>query len=141
MKDRRASARFTDRARRGRAPDAAGRAYIIAGQPMLPPLSLRIGVAAAFDPRDKELDSGVCGSMFEALGEVVAQAVPLSGELPPRLGRAAHLASVAARMRPRDVRDPRRAAKGVHAAAQLGRPTIAARNRLLRRRLAAAGTQ
>lgn len=114
-------------------------AYIIAGQPMAPPLSLRIGVAAAFDPRDKELDSGVCGSVFEALGKVVAEVVPLSGELPPRLGRAAHLASVAARMRPRDLPNPRRAAGDVHAAAQLGRPTIAARNRLLRRRLAAAG--
>jgi len=113
---------------------------IIVDQPMALSLPLRIGVAAAFDPRDMQLDSGVCASMFAAMGEVVAEAVPLSGELPARLGRAAHIASVAARMRPADLRNPRRAAKRVHAAAQLGRPTIAARNRLLRRRVAAAGT-
>jgi len=105
----------------------------------VPPRSLRIGVAAAFDPRDMLLDSGVSASVFQAMGEVVADVVPLSGELPVRLGRAAHLASVATRMRPRDLRDPRRVAKRVHAAARLGRPTIAARNRLLRSRLAAAG--
>jgi glycosyltransferase involved in cell wall biosynthesis len=43
-------------------------------------------------------------------------------------------------MRPRDLGDPRRAAKHAHSAAQLGRPTIAARNRLMRSRLAAAGS-
>jgi glycosyltransferase involved in cell wall biosynthesis len=102
-------------------------------------LPLRIGFAAAFDPRDLSADSGVGGSTFLALGEVVGDAVPVSGELPARLARLAHLGSVAARMRPRDIRDPRHAAKAVHGAAQLGRPTIAARNRLIRTRLAAAG--
>lgn len=107
---------------------------------MAPPLSLRVGFAAPFDPRDLQADSGVAGSTFVAMAEVVAEAVPLSGELPAQLRRVAHLSSVAARMRPRDLRDPRRAAKRVHSAAQLGRPTIAARNWLMRRRLAAAGT-
>lgn len=107
---------------------------------MVPPLSLRVGFAAPSDPRDLQPDSGVAGSTFAAMGEVVAEVVPISGELPARLGRLAHLSSVATRLRPRDLRDPRRAAKRVHGAAQLARPTIAARNWLIRRRLATAGT-
>ncbi len=103
------------------------------------PLPLRIGVAAAFDPRDIQADSGAAGSVLRALEEVVAEAVPLSGALPPRTRRATQLASLAARMRPRDVSDPRAAAKRLFRATQLGRPTIAARNRLMRERVAAAG--
>ncbi len=102
-------------------------------------LALCIGFAAPFDPSDLQVDSGVLGATFVAMREVVAQAVPLSGALPVRVGRLAHVSSVAPRMRPRDLRDPRAAAKHVHSAAQLGRPTIAARNRLIRRRIAAAG--
>jgi len=107
---------------------------------MAPPLPLRVGFASPSDPRDLQADSGVAGSTFAAMGEVVSEAIPISGELPARLGRLAHLGSVGARMRPRDLRDPRGAAKHVHSAAQLGRPMIAMRNRLIRRRLAAAGT-
>ena len=106
---------------------------------MAPPLSLRVGIAAAFDPRDMQADSGAAASVLQAMGELVSEAVPLSGALPPRLRRLAHLSSLGARMRPRDLRDPRAAATRLHRAAQLGRPTIAARNRLMRRRLAAAG--
>jgi glycosyltransferase involved in cell wall biosynthesis len=102
------------------------------------PSTLRVGLADSLDPRDPQVGSGASASLLEALEGVVADAVPLSGELPLRLGRLAHLSSVAARMRPGDLRDPRGAAKRVHSAAMLGRPTIAARNRLLRRRLAAA---
>ncbi len=103
------------------------------------PPPLRIGFAASTDPRDLRADSGVSNSVFVAMAEVVSEVVPISGELSPRIARAAHLASVATRMRPRDVRDPRAAAKRAHSAAQLGRPSIAARNRLVRGRLAAAG--
>ncbi len=103
------------------------------------PSTLRVGLADSLDPRDLQAGSGASASLLKALEGVVADAVPLSGELAPRLRRLAHLSSVAARMRPGDLRDPRGAAKRVHGAAMLGRPTIAARNRLLRRRLAAAG--
>jgi glycogen synthase len=81
----------------------------------------------------------VISSVLVAMADVVAEVVPISGELPPSLRRAAHLSSVAARMRPRDLRQPRAAAKRTHSAAQQGRPTIAARNALVRRRLSAAG--
>jgi glycosyltransferase involved in cell wall biosynthesis len=106
---------------------------------MSSPGTLRVGLADALDPRDMQVGSGASASLLKALQDLVADAVPLSGELPPRLGRLAHLSSVAARMRPRDLRDPRGAAKRVHSAAVLGRPTITARNRLMRRRLASAG--
>jgi hypothetical protein len=107
---------------------------------MISPRTLRVGLADVLDPADVQAGSGASASLLKALEDVVADAVPLSGELPPRLGRLAHLSSVASRMRPRDLRDPRAAAKRVHGAAALGRPTIAARNRLMRGRLAAAGT-
>jgi glycosyltransferase involved in cell wall biosynthesis len=106
---------------------------------MSPPLPLRIAVAAAFDPRDMQADSGTAASVLEAMAEVVADAVPLSGELPPRARRVAHVSSLAPRMRLREVRDPRAAATRLYRAAQLGRPTIAARNRLMRAQLAALG--
>ncbi|HSZ69081.1 MAG TPA: glycosyltransferase family 4 protein [Solirubrobacteraceae bacterium] len=106
---------------------------------MISPSTLRVAVADVLDPADVHAGSGASASLLKALKEVVAEAVPLSGELPPRLGRLAHLSSVASRMRPRDLHDPRAAAKRVHGAAALGRPTIAARNRLMRRHLAAAG--
>jgi glycosyltransferase involved in cell wall biosynthesis len=104
-----------------------------------PHLPLRLGFAAPTDPSDVQIDSGVSNSTFTALTELTAEVVPISGELPPVVARLAHLGSVAARLRPGDLRDPRRAAKHVHSAAQLGRPTIAARNRLMRRRLTATG--
>jgi glycosyltransferase involved in cell wall biosynthesis len=107
--------------------------------PTAPRLPLRVGLVAHSDPHDPQSDSGVTNSVFEALKELVADVVPVSGELSPRAARAAYLSSVAARMRMRDLRDPRGAARRVHSAAQLGRPTIAARNRLIRRGLAAAG--
>jgi hypothetical protein len=102
-------------------------------------LPVRIGIVAAIDPRDPQLGSGVISSVFVAMADVVSEVVPISGQLPPLLGRAAHLSSVAARMRPRDLRQPRAAAKRAHSAAQQGRPTILARNALVRRRLSAAG--
>jgi glycosyltransferase involved in cell wall biosynthesis len=107
--------------------------------PMDATLSLRVGIAASFDPRDVHADSGAASSVLAAMDEIVTEAVPLSGALPPRLRRMAHLLSVAPRLRARDLRDPRAAARHLHSAAQLGRPTIAARNRLMRRRIAAAG--
>jgi glycosyltransferase involved in cell wall biosynthesis len=107
---------------------------------MASPLPLRVGLAAHSDPRDPQADSGVTNAVFEAMAEVVAEVVPISGQLPPRLARVTHVGSVATRMRARDLRDPRRAAKHVHSAAQLGRPTIAARNRLMRKGLASAGS-
>ena len=101
--------------------------------------SLRIGLADSVDPQDLQASSGTSASLLAALGELVAEAIPLNGALPPRLGRLAHLSSVAARIRPRDLGDLRSAAKRAHSAAQLGRPTVAARTLLMRRRLAAAG--
>ncbi|MGO9319782.1 MAG: glycosyltransferase family 4 protein [Solirubrobacteraceae bacterium] len=106
---------------------------------MAPPLPLRVGVAASFDPRDMQADSGAAASVLQAMGEVVREAVPLGGALSPRLRRLTHLSSLGTRVRPRDLRDPRAAATRLYSAAQLGRPTIAARNRLMRTRLAAAG--
>ncbi len=78
--------------------------------------------------------------MLAALQELVAEAVPLSGKLPAPVGELSHLCSVAVRMRPRDLRDPRAGAARVASAARLGRPTIAARTLLMRRHLAAAGS-
>jgi glycosyltransferase involved in cell wall biosynthesis len=103
------------------------------------PLALRIGIAAAFDPRDMQADSGAAGAVLQAMGEIVAEAVPLSGALPPRVRRLAHLSSVGARLRPGDLGDPRAAAARAHSAAQLGRPTISARNRMMRRHLEQSG--
>jgi glycosyltransferase involved in cell wall biosynthesis len=74
-----------------------------------------------------------------ALDDLVAEAVPISGALEPRIATAARLASSATRLRPSDLRDPRAGVRRTHAAAQLGRPTIAARWLTMRRRLAAAG--
>jgi glycosyltransferase involved in cell wall biosynthesis len=106
---------------------------------MRSPSSLHLGLADAVDPVDMRVGSGATTSLIEALNDVVAEVVPLSGELPAPVGRLAHLSSVLARMRPTDLRGPRGAAKRVHGAAMLGRPTIAARNRLMRRLLASAG--
>ncbi|HXR28144.1 MAG TPA: glycosyltransferase family 4 protein [Solirubrobacteraceae bacterium] len=86
-----------------------------------------------------QASSGTTASLLAALGELVAEAVPLSGALAPRPARAAHLAGVAMRLRPRDLAHLRSAARRAHSAAQLGRPTIAARTMLIRRRVAAAG--
>jgi glycosyltransferase involved in cell wall biosynthesis len=101
--------------------------------------SLRVGLADSVDPRDMQAGSGASASLLHALDQLIAEAVPLNGELPRRLGRIAHLSSAALRLRPSDLRDPRAGIKRGHAAARLGRPTIAARWVLIRRRLAAAG--
>lgn len=106
---------------------------------MRSPSTLRVGLADSVDPRDMQVGSGASASLLKAMGEILAEAVPLNGELPPRLGRVAHLSSAAARLRPGDLRDLRGAIKRTHSAAQLGRPTIAARQWLMGRRLAAAG--
>jgi glycosyltransferase involved in cell wall biosynthesis len=106
---------------------------------MRSPSTLRIGLADTLDPVDIRVGSGATTSLLNAMNEVVAETVPLSGELPERLARLAHLGSVATRMRPRDLRDPLTAAKRVHSAAMLARPTITARNLLMRRHLASAG--
>jgi glycosyltransferase involved in cell wall biosynthesis len=106
---------------------------------MRSPSTLRIGLADTLDPVDIRVGSGATTSLLKAMNEVVAETVPLSGELPERLARLAHLSSVATRMRPRDLRDPLTAAKRVHSAAVLGRPTITARSLLMRRHLASAG--
>jgi glycosyltransferase involved in cell wall biosynthesis len=103
------------------------------------PATVRIGLADSLDPTDVQAGSGATGSLLRALEGLVAEAVPISAELPPALGRAAHLASVAVRLRPSDLADLRRAAREAHAAAKLGRPTMAARRLLIRRRLAQAG--
>jgi glycosyltransferase involved in cell wall biosynthesis len=102
--------------------------------------SLRVGLADSVDPRNMQAGSGASASLLHALDGLIAEAVPLNGELPPRLRRAAHLSSAATRLRPRDLGNPRAGLKRVHSAARLGRPTIAARWFLIRRRLAAAGT-
>ena len=81
--------------------------------------------------------SGATGSLLTAMEELVAEVVPISGALPAAVGRAAHLSSLAARIRPRGLGDVRGSASRVHAAAKLGRPTIVARGLLLRRRLPA----
>lgn len=101
--------------------------------------SLRVGLADSVDPRNMQAGSGASTSLLHALDQLVAEAVALNGELPARLGRLAHVSSAAARLRPRDLRDPRAGIKRSYSAAQLGRPTIAARWWLIRRRLAAAG--
>jgi hypothetical protein len=106
---------------------------------MRSPNSLSVGLADWVDPTDMLTGSGASASLLRAMDEVVAHAVPLSGELPHRLARLAHLSSVATRLRPRDAADPRAGAKHAHAAAMLGRPTIATRSWLMHRRLTAAG--
>jgi glycosyltransferase involved in cell wall biosynthesis len=106
---------------------------------MRSPSTLRIGLADSVDPSNMQAGSGASASLLKAMQQILAEAVPLSGEPPPRLGRLAHLSSVAARLRPRDLRDLRGAVKRSHSAAQLGRPTIAAREWAIRRRLAVAG--
>jgi glycogen synthase len=99
------------------------------------PQSLRLGIADSLDPRDMQAGSGATGSTLRALEDLVAAAVPISGELPPPVERAAHLCSVAAHLRPRDLGHVRERAAVVHAAAKLGRPTIGARWVAVRRRL------
>lgn len=106
---------------------------------MRSPSTLRVGLADAVDPSDMQAGSGASASLLEAMKEILAEAVPLSGEPPKRLGRMAHLSSAAARLRPADLRDVGAAIKRSHSAAQLGAPTTAARAWVLRRRLAAAG--
>jgi glycosyltransferase involved in cell wall biosynthesis len=96
-------------------------------------------VADSVDPRDMSAGSGVSASLLLALEQLGAEAVPLSGGLPGPVGRVAHLSSVASRLRPSDAGDLRGAAKSVHGAAKLGRPTVTARSVLMRRRVASAG--
>jgi glycosyltransferase involved in cell wall biosynthesis len=103
------------------------------------PQSLRLGLADSVDPRELQTGSGASASLLAALREVVSEVVPLSGVLPQTLGRATHLASVAGRLRPSDLRDPRGGARRVHGAAKLGRPTVAVRTAMMRRDLARAG--
>jgi glycosyltransferase involved in cell wall biosynthesis len=110
-----------------------------AGRDIVTPRSLRLGLADSIDPSEMQTGSGVSASLLAGLREVVAEVVPLSGLLPAAVARAAHLASAASRLRPRDLSDPRAGARRVHGAAQLGRPTIAARTLMLRRALAALG--
>ena len=69
----------------------------------------------------------------------MAEVVPLGGDLPPHLARAARLAGTLPRLRPADARDLRASVARLHHAAQLGRPMLAARWMLVRRKLAAAG--
>ncbi|HLH14604.1 MAG TPA: glycosyltransferase family 4 protein [Solirubrobacteraceae bacterium] len=106
---------------------------------MRSPSSLRVGLADVLDPRDVRAGSGASASLLRALEGLVAEVVPLSGALAPGVARAAHLASLGARVRPRDLRDPRGAARRAHSAAKLGRPTVAARTLLLRAGIARAG--
>ncbi len=101
--------------------------------------SLRVGLADSLDPRDVQAGSGATASLLKAMEDVVADVVPLSGELPPRLQRLAQMSSVAVRLRARDLGDLRAGVKRAHSAALLGRPTIAARRCVVRRRLTAAG--
>jgi glycosyltransferase involved in cell wall biosynthesis len=82
-----------------------------------------------------EAGSGASASLLKAMEELLAAALPISGELPPRLGRVAHLSSVAGRMRPRDLGHVRESVKRAHRSARLGRPTIAARWWIMRRRV------
>jgi hypothetical protein len=106
---------------------------------MRSPSSLSVGLADWVDPSSTIAGSGATGSLLRAMRELVGEVVPLSGELSPRIGRFAHLSSVATRLRPGDLAHLRASAKRAHSAAMLGRPTIAARSLLMRRRLAAAG--
>ena len=106
---------------------------------MRSPGSLTVAIADRIDPSDTVAGSGASASLVQAMGDVVARVIPLSGELPPLLGRAAHLSSVVTRLRPRDRGDLRGAVKRAHAPALLARPTASARSLLMRRRLAAAG--
>ncbi len=106
---------------------------------MRTPSSLRVGLADARDPRAVQAGSGATASLLGALAGVLAEVVPLNGALPPRLARLTYGASLASRLRPRDLGDLRGAARRARPAAQLGRPTIAARSALVRRQLAAAG--
>jgi glycosyltransferase involved in cell wall biosynthesis len=103
------------------------------------PSSLRLAIADSIDPSDPRTGSGVSSALLVELREIVGEVVPLSGLLPPKVSRAAHLASVVSRLRPDALGDPRAAAKRVHGAAQLGRPTIAARTSMLRRSVADSG--
>lgn len=103
------------------------------------PATLRLGLVDSLDPREMQAGSGASASLLHALQSVVAEVVPISGELPRHLARAAHLASVASRMRPADLPDLRGAAKRSHSAAKLGCPTILGRTLLMRRALASCG--
>lgn len=103
------------------------------------PGELRIGLADTRNPEDPQTGSGVPAALLEALQEVVGDVVPLSGELPPVLGRLAYLGSVSKRLRPTNVAALRTAVTLAHGAGQLGRPTISARSLLVCKRLAAAG--
>ncbi len=106
---------------------------------MRSPATVRLGLADSLDPTDVQAGSGATGSLLRALEGLVSEAVPLNAELPRAVGRAAHLASAAARVRPGDFPDLAAAVKRSHAAAKLGRPTMAARWLTTRVRLAQAG--
>jgi len=101
--------------------------------------TLRLGLADAADPRDMLAGSGASASLFSALEQLVGEVVPLGGDLPPHLARAARLAGTVPRLRPADARDLRGSVARLHHAAQLGRPMLAARWMLVRRKLAGAG--
>jgi glycosyltransferase involved in cell wall biosynthesis len=102
--------------------------------------SLRIGLADSRDPRDPQAGSGASGSLLAAMGDLLGEAVPISGQPPPRVARLAHLAGMAARVRPRDLRSLGSGAGRLHAAARLGVPATAASNWIVRRRMPPAGS-
>jgi glycosyltransferase involved in cell wall biosynthesis len=103
------------------------------------PSSLRVGLADSIDPSELSTGSGVSASLLAGLRELVAEVVPLSGLLPPRTARLAHLASAATRLRPADLRDLRAGAARVHGAAKLGRPTVGVRTLQMRRKVSSEG--
>jgi glycosyltransferase involved in cell wall biosynthesis len=84
--------------------------------------------------------SGATTSLLNAMQDLVAEAVPVSGQLPPAVARVAQVGSVVAHLRPRDLRRVRARAKQLHAPAQLGRPMVVAREYVIRRRLPAAAS-
>jgi glycosyltransferase involved in cell wall biosynthesis len=103
------------------------------------PASLRVGLIDSHDPEDVTQGSGWSTSLGCALSEVVGEVVPVHAELPRQAHRLLYLASVAARLRMADLRDPRSGAHRVANAALLGRSLSASRRIVAWRRLQAAG--
>ena len=101
-----------------------------------PVSSLRVGLASAEDPTSAGYSSGTPRSLWRALGEVVGEAVPVGGELPPRLKRLAVTAGQLQGIR--SLSTARSDMRAAQARARLRLPLTAARSaavgvRMLRR--------
>ncbi len=101
--------------------------------------SLTIAVSSDPDPADPSSSSGLPSSTLKGLAEFVGNAVPIARAPGTAAARAAIVAGAALGVRPADFKDPRAARARLWTVGRASLPMSLARERVTRKRLAAAG--